>query len=692
VNSRTAARIAWALVVLFVVLAAFAMWFQVQVEGWAGSADDLIFVPIFLSFGIMGALVVSSRPRNAVGWIFLGISVAAALAFFSNTYTRYSLGRSEPLPGTVWAGWLSSWLWLAFIAPTLTFLPLLFPDGRLPSRRWRPFAWVTGAFVLFAVSSFALEPGQLEDYPFRNPVGIPALEGVGPIVEGPAILVFVALALTCAASLFLRYRRAGREERQQIKWVAVSIGLLAVWFAISAVLEALQLSHPIVDSVAPAVAFASLPVGAGIGILRHRLFDVDIVINRALVFAVLAALITALYVGIVVGIGAFVGAGGNVFLSIVATALIAVAFQPLRERVRHFANRLVYGKRATPYELLSSLGERLSGAYSADDVLPRIARVMGEGTGAVSARVWLRVGDRLRLAARWPGSVSGGDSLPLRGDDLPAFPKGDVAFPVRHQGELLGAMTVTPSPREPLGPSQEKLLENLASQAGLILRNVRLIEELRASRQRLVAAQDEERRRIERNLHDGAQQQLVALSVKLRLAETIARKDPDKGADLVAEARGETQDALETLRDLARGIYPPLLADKGLPTALEAQARKSPVPVVLEPNRVGRYSPEVEATIYFCVLEALQNVAKYAEATSTVVGLAEENGSLTFTVSDDGRGFDPSITPKGSGLQNMADRVDSQGGEFEVHSVPAEGTTVTGRIPVTPSSDSFASA
>jgi signal transduction histidine kinase len=180
--------------------------------------------------------------------------------------------------------------------------------------------------------------------------------------------------------------------------------------------------------------------------------------------------------------------------------------------------------------------------------------------------------------------------------------------------------------------------------------------------------------------------------VKLRLAETIARKDPDKGADLVAEARGETQDALETLRDLARGIYPPLLADKGLPTALEAQARKSPVPVVLEPNRVGRYSPEVEATIYFCVLEALQNVAKYAEATSTVVGLAEENGSLTFTVSDDGRGFDPSITPKGSGLQNMADRVDSQGGEFEVHSVPAEGTTVTGRIPVTPSSDSFASA
>ena len=225
-------------------------------------------------------------------------------------------------------------------------------------------------------------------------------------------------------------------------------------------------------------------------------------------------------------------------------------------------------------------------------------------------------------------------------------------------------------------------MTHLAAQAGLVLRNVGLIEELRASRQRLVAAQDEERRRIERNLHDGAQQQLVALSVKLRLAETMARKNADRGADLVAEARADTQEALDTLRDLARGIYPPLLADKGLPTALEAQARKSAVPVTIEPNGVGRFPPEVEATVYFCVLEALQNVNKYADAAAVVVQLEDDDDRLVFRVSDDGRGFDPSTTRRGTGLQNMADRVDAHGGEIEVRSAPGEGTTVTGRVPV----------
>ncbi|MGH2661650.1 MAG: sensor histidine kinase [Actinomycetota bacterium] len=235
---------------------------------------------------------------------------------------------------------------------------------------------------------------------------------------------------------------------------------------------------------------------------------------------------------------------------------------------------------------------------------------------------------------------------------------------------------------EPFSPAAEGLVRNLATQAGLVLRNVRLIEELRASRQRLVAAQDEERRRLERNIHDGAQQQLVALAVKLRLAETITRKDADKGAGLVAEARGETQDALDNLRDLARGIYPPLLADKGLAAALEAQARKAPVPVEVEPDGVGRYPQEAEAAAYFCVLEALQNVAKYAGASRVTVRLWAENGALVFAVEDDGRGFDPQRTPPGSGLQNMSDRLEALGGGVDVRSSPGEGTVVVGRIPV----------
>jgi signal transduction histidine kinase len=216
----------------------------------------------------------------------------------------------------------------------------------------------------------------------------------------------------------------------------------------------------------------------------------------------------------------------------------------------------------------------------------------------------------------------------------------------------------------------------------LILRNVRLIEELRASRQRIVTAQDEERRRLERNIHDGAQQQLVALAVKLRLVESLARKDPVKAEEMAAQAKAESQEALETLRDLARGIYPPLLADKGLTAALESQARKSAIPIEVDADGVGRYPQEAEAAAYFCVLEALQNVAKYAEASRAVVRLRREDGFLAFTVDDDGKGFDMETTPTGSGLQNMADRVEALGGRLAIDSSPGRGTTVTGRIPV----------
>ena len=184
-----------------------------------------------------------------------------------------------------------------------------------------------------------------------------------------------------------------------------------------------------------------------------------------------------------------------------------------------------------------------------------------------------------------------------------------------HRGELLGALTVTKPPvRAARPPTEDRLLADLAGQAGLVLRNVRLIEELRASRQRIVAAQDERARALERNIHDGAQQQLVALAVKLRLARSLAEKDPPKAAEMLDALQAEAVDALENLRDLARGIYPPLLADQGLAAALGAQARKSPVPVSVEADGVGRYPQDVEAAVYFCALEALQNIAKYADA------------------------------------------------------------------------------
>jgi signal transduction histidine kinase len=298
-----------------------------------------------------------------------------------------------------------------------------------------------------------------------------------------------------------------------------------------------------------------------------------------------------------------------------------------------------------------------------------MARLLVEGTGADQARVLVRVGSELVEEARWPNG---------------ATPRGtEHVEPVVDQGDELGALVVSMPANDPMNPSKEKLIRDLASQAGLLLRNVKLIEELRASRQRLVAAQDEERRKIERNLHDGAQQQLVALTVQLKLARGLVERDPAKAGEMLDSIQGSATGALEDLRDLARGIYPPLLADQGLPAALEAQARKAAVPTTVEAERVGRYPQEVEAAVYFCALEALNNVAKYAEASRATVTLGQQNGRLTFAVVDDGRGFDPDDAGMGTGLQGMADRLEAVGGELQIRSVPGGGTTIEGAISLT---------
>jgi signal transduction histidine kinase len=261
--------------------------------------------------------------------------------------------------------------------------------------------------------------------------------------------------------------------------------------------------------------------------------------------------------------------------------------------------------------------------------------------------------------------------------------------PVRHRGDLLGALSIEKRPGESLRPTEQKLVEDLAAQAGLVLRNAALtedlldtIEQLRTSRQRLVTAQDEERRKLERNLHDGAQQQLVALTVKLGLLERLVERDPGQAVQIAGQLKDDATDALEELRDLARGIYPPLLADQGLVAALESQARKSVVPVSIEAEGVGRYAREAEAAVYFSCLEALQNVAKYASASRATVRLMDGSGTLRFEVADDGVGFDASSSSYGTGLQGIADRLAALDGSLEVTSAPGSGTTLTGSLPV----------
>ncbi|MFY9614068.1 MAG: histidine kinase [Candidatus Dormiibacterota bacterium] len=708
--------VAWAFAALTVVLFGLTTWL-----GFARGGQVLLFgsppqtwldvlsgAPL-VGLPIVAAVVITKQPTNIVGWVMGMSGVVTNVTNFSSEYAVAALLLHRNLPLGHFAWWLGFWLWVLGTT-SVPLVLLLFPNGRFLTRRWR---WV-GVAALVNMGAVALTqmfiPDPTGSAPLPNPVGIEAAAPVGKIIgftEGP---VLVILALLGVISFLLRYRRSDSEVRHQLKWLLFALVLIPPSFLLNAIANpgpaASASALTVASSVLQFISQSVFLVAFAVAILKYRLYDIDVVISRTLVYGSLAAFITAVYVGIVVGVGTLVGSGGqpNLLLSIIATAIVAVAFQPVRERLNRIANRLVYGKRATPYEVLSQFSERVAETYAADEALPRMARVLGEGTGAEKAEVWLRRGGALLPAAAWPDSPSdaaGADAdgerrkppleaIEIAGQELPQMPGADRAAAVRHQGELLGALIVTKRRGESLTPVEDKLLSDLASQAGLVLKNVGLtaellqrLEELRASRQRLVAAQDEERRKLERNLHDGAQQNLVALKVKLGLAEALAEKDPARARDLVVQLKSEADEALETLRDLARGIYPPLLADKGLIAAIEGQARKATLPVTVEAKDVGRYPQDVEAAVYFCVLEALQNVQKYAGAGKAVVRLREDDHVLDFEVADDGAGFDTERRKRGAGLQNMEDRLDALGGRVELESSLGNGTRLRGKLPTT---------
>ena len=619
----------------------------------ASAVSALAFVPAGLAYSIVGLLVAFRRPENPAGWFMLVIGVFWSVLIL-------------PLGDVAQPQWFSNLIWVLPLGLMGTHLLLRLPDGDLPSPRWR---WVSRASTLAIVLAGVALPSDGS--------------GAGDLQNAVALiglLLLLACIIASVASLFVRARRADADERHQLRWIALGGLTFIGFYALAVVPGLLGIEHSktaddIVNTLG-AIAYSAVPIGIGIAILKYRLYDIDVVIRKALVFASLAAFFTVVYVLVVGGVGAVMGSLSTPTLSFAAAALVAIGFQPALTRARRFADRVVYGKRSTPYEVLAELGERLGETYAADDVLPRIARVLGEGVGADRADVLLLVEDTFKVVATWPeGSMASGEA--------------DLTVEVRHQGDLLGALAVAMPANDPMDPAKERLVTDLAAQAGLVLRNVGLTEELRAriddlqaAQKRLVAAQDDERRRLERNIHDGAQQQLVALTVKLRLADTLIERDPSRAREMLDQLRSDTNDALEDLRDLARGIYPPLLADKGLLSALEAQARKASLPVEVQAREIDRYPQEIEAAAYFSCLEALQNVAKYAQASRAIVTLSDGKGQLRFEVADDGLGFDPSDVAYGTGLQGIADRLGALAGTLTVTSSVGSGTTVAGTIPV----------
>ena len=667
----------------------------------ANSADsplsDISFVLSFAMFPVIGYVLASRRPENWIGWLMLGIGVFFGVTAVCSELGAYLIDSGHRDAGLVLVAFDQP-SWVPIVVLPVTFLLLLFPDGHLPSPRWRWFAWALGFALTVVFFAILLDPSPMEESPVpdvANPIGI---EAISPFLEGAQVLIIMIPVgvLGSLTALVLRFRRSTGIERLQLRWLLTAAAIVALLYS-GAMFASLGSSWggqgdaswlTWVQNVV-IVSFALIPLAIGVSVLRYRLFDIDVVINRALLFGALAVFITLVYVAVVVGVGAIVGSQASPVLSAAAAAIVALAFQPLRRGAQRLADRLVYGKRATPYEVLSAFSERVGQTYASEDLLPRMARALGEGTSSARADVWVRVGQSLRPEATWPEDAEPLSPRPVSSIDEGAVMGASMFEPVRHRGELLGALSIDKRPGETLSATEQKLVRDLAAQAGLVMRNAGLTEELmdsiaqlRMSRQRLVRAQDEERHKLERNLHDGAQQQIVALTVKLGLLERLVERDPDQARSTAAQLRQDATEALEELRDLARGIYPPLLADQGLVAALQSQARKSAVPVTVQGDGIGRYPREAEAAVYFSCLEALQNVAKYAAATQVTVSLADGAGTLRFDVTDDGVGFDTTSSSYGTGLQGIADRLAALDGSIEVRSNVGAGTTVKGILPV----------
>ena len=636
------------------------------------------------AFAVLGALVVSRQPRNPVGWLMVIIgSFFMYIAASNELYLQVVLNTGETSGIYAFVLWPGNWAWLFCMVPAGTFLPLLFPTGRLLTPRWRFVVWLTIAAVALSFVGSAFKAGPLDGaVAVDNPLGIDS--GVLEILEALGSYCLLPALLASIASLILRFRRSSGAERQQIKWVASAAVLLPI-----AATGGLGLGG---DAAWPLILVALLIVAVAVTVamLRYRLYDIDIVINKAVVFALLAGFITAVYAGVVVGLGRLLPLGeGNLGLAIAATALVAVAFEPVRLRVQHWANRLVYGKRATPYETLAAMTGKIGDSADPGSALTEAAQLLADGTGAAQAVVWVAHEGMLVPRATAGDSTDEPAPVALDGNEPPEL-DGVLVQAVRHEGQLVGALSLAKRPGEGASSADRRLVEELAGQAALLLANTRLrsrlgerLEELRTSRQRMLAAHDRARHALERDLHDGAQQELVALKVKLGLARTIAtREGAPEMAEHLADAAGIADQAVDTLRDVARGIYPPLLESEGLAAALSALANRADLAVDVLDRTTRRYSREIEATAFFCVREALMNAVLHADAEHAHVELDGSDTALTVVVADDGNGFDPEQRSQGDGLTHMNDRADAAGGTLVVASQPGHGTTITLELPV----------
>ena len=521
-----------------------------------------------------------------------------------------------------------------------------------------------------------------------------------------------------------RYRRASPLEQRSLQWFGLSIAVAA---EICIVVLALHVIADWPSAVSPTTisTTAIIALGTAASSSRRLSARVDRALTYAVSFTGLTSMVLVIYVIVVLSFGRSLSDGERSLLvaSMGAAGIAALAYPVARARLEVAANRLVYGERVAPDDAVRKFGTRLTRAVPMDELLLQLCESLRKTMRLQSAEVWTGSDGVYEVAASAPhrqrpllhvsakaipvtarAGVSGGTWIEI---GLPELANDRIAAnmrvaPLAHGGELLGLVVCERSPDgDPFTRDTDTTLSELGRQVALALHNVNLdsalqasLDELRhknielhESRARIVAAGDAERRRLERNLHDGAQQHLVALAVKVRLARDAVEDDPADAMSLLDELRTDLQDAIAELRALAHGIFPPLLVSGGLTHALPAAASRATLPATVDCVDIDRYEPELEAAVYFCCVEAMQNASKHAgEGAKIALRVWHDEGALHFTVADDGVGFDANGSlVKGHGFINMADRLGAMQGSLEVHSKIGEGTCIEGRVPLTSS-------
>jgi len=619
-------------------------------------AYDTLFSALVavLTVGV-GALILSRHPSHVIGWLLCVLGLANALA----ADLPQGWGLRAAAEGWAWgpaAEWLGLWTFL-LLGVVWVLIFLLFPSGHLPNRRWSTVVWLDVAGTAILAAGWALDPDTGRYFAGgRNPYAVPGLP-TDALFWGGLVTIAVAM-VTALAAVVGRLRRSHGVERQQMKWFALSSGFVVAALPTGAALwNFTPLVHPL-----PLIALTVWPIAIGVAILRYRLYDVDLVISRAFTGAVLTVVLALVYVGSTLVIGAFAGFGSP-WATAVSTLLAATAFKLLHQRVQR---RVDSAFRPMHHAALSRVGEFID-ALRADQVEPE----------QVVEALRSALGDPL-LELRF---VLYADEPPVDERGRPVadhLDGGRESYVVERGGITLGQIVWLPRTEE-----QRRLLPSVVAAAGLAIEMARLrvelrhrLDEVEASRARIVTVADEERRRIERDLHDGAQQRLVSIGLALRHAQHQLGPAEAAASRTLDDAIAQITQAIDELRELAQGLHPALEA--GLRPALHELATRAPLPVDVVAT-AERFPSDVETAAYFVACEGLTNAVKHARAQRVVLRVARENGRCVVSVTDNGVGG--ARPHNGSGLTGLSDRVAARGGSLRIDSTTGHGTTLTVEFP-----------